>query len=355
MRKSPGDGTLRFRKDGRWEYRAVVGRDKDGSPIRKSFFSRDKSGTGAKKKYKEYVASGETPLSRVCTLGAWASEWLELYKTNTVSWGTYNEYKIIIEKEIAACIGGVKLGELKEAHVQKLINSVSGMSMSRKKKVRFLIKSILDSAVKNNFCRVNVAADIKLETETQREVEIFAPDELSAIIRHAKVHPFGPKIMLMLLTGVRRGELLALKWFDFNRDEMTLTVRRALSRCEGGEIVRDTTKTKRYRVLPVSDELLLLLDSIPKDSEFIVSHNGGHGSIAWFRYQYDRFFSELPEVEKKSPHKCRHSFASYLLKGGVDLRTVQALLGHAQIATTQIYTHVDIDGLKANIKKLKYS
>lgn len=112
-------------------------------------------------------------------------------------------------------------------------------------------------------------------------------------------------------------------------------------------------KGKRERMLPISDELRALLDTIPRESLFVV-HEADRGlSIDQFQRRYKKFFNGI-SADYKSAHTCRHSFASYLLKGGVDIRTVQILLGHAQLATTQIYTHVDFNGLKKNIKKLKY-
>lgn len=348
MRNSPGDGTLRQRKDGRWEYRAIIGRDEFGNPIRKSFYSKDKS--GAKKAYKAYLAKGEDPLSRICTLGQWAPEWLEIYKRDRVGWGTYNEYKIIINKDIIPVIGAVKLEDLRPAHIEKLINANSHYSDSRKKKIRFLIKAILDSAVENGYCRKNVAANVKLEKSGGQETEIFSKDDIEAILSHN--HPFAPAIKIMLLTGMRRGELCALRWFDVDMSAGTITIRHALKRTETGEEIGDT-KTKQSRVVPISDDLRAVLEAIPKTSEFVITYNGHGPTLSWFRSQYDSFFQGL-DVERKTSHKLRHTFASYLVKGDVNLRVVQTLLGHSEILTTQRYTHVDVDGLQNAVKKLKF-
>lgn len=157
----------------------------------------------------------------------------------------------------------------------------------------------------------------------------------------------------MLLTGLRRGELLALQWGNINMSNRTIRVCQAVQRAESGQQINNTTKGKRERIVPISDELKELLDSLPRQSLFVVQENGKGLTIDQFQRRYKRFFNDIG-IEYKSAHKCRHSFASYLLKGGADLRTVQVLLGHAQIGTTQIYAHVDINGLKDNIQKLKF-
>jgi len=72
-----------------------------------------------------------------------------------------------------------------------------------------------------------------------------------------------------------------------------------------------------------------------------------------FNYRYKKFI-KASGVEYKSGHKCRHSFATYLLNSGVNIHVVRELLGHSDIATTQIYTHVNTEDLKDNIIKLKY-
>jgi len=105
----------------------------------------------------------------------------------------------------------------------------------------------------------------------------------------------------------------------------------------------------------MSDDLAALLSDIPKTSEYVINYNGHIATLAWFRSQYDSFFKTIPSVDKKTSHKLRHTFASYLVKSGVDIRVVQEILGHTDITTTQIYTHVDLDGLKKSISKLNFN
>lgn len=360
-RQKNGTGSFYHRKDGTVQYRVYLGVGADGKPWRPSFYGPDEK--AALQAYKAWVKNaGNTPIERVSTVGEWADKWLDLYKENNVSWGTYNEYNIIIEKHIKPQLGKVKLADLRPAHIQKLMNSLSTgngkgkdkpYSMSRKKKVHFLIHSMLDSAVENGYCVRNVSISIKLEKEPKREVEIFSQAAIIEIFDFADKHPFGYVIKLLLLTGLRRGELLALQWSHIDFATHRILICQAVRRIQHGQEVNNTTKGKKDRIIPMSPELEAFLKSAPKEGLFIVQENGIGLTIDQFRKRYEGFFEDIG-VEYKSAHKCRHSFASYLLKNGADLRTVQLLLGHAQISTTQIYMHVDFEGLKNNISKLNY-
>ena len=73
-----------------------------------------------------------------------------------------------------------------------------------------------------------------------------------------------------------------------------------------------------------------------------------------FRRQYDKFFAGLP-IRKLSPHKLRHTYATYLIKGGAELRAVQTLLGHSSVRVTEIYTHVDTSDQRRATQKLAYA
>ena len=360
-RQKNGTGSFYHRKDGTVQYRVRAGIGIDGKSLRPTFYGKDEK--EALQAYQDWIKqSGNVPLEKVVTVKEWAQQWLEIYKEKRVSWGTYNEYEIIVNKHIIPQLGKTKLKDLKPAHIERLINSLSTgngknkdqpYSMSRKKKVRFLINAILESAVENGYCQKNVASNIQLEKAPKKEVEIFTQSAIDAILQRAEEHPFGYVIKLLFYTGLRRGEILALLWSDVDIEARKITVRRAVQRLKKGQRVNDTTKGKKERVIPIDDELKALLESITKDSLNVVSEKGTPLSIDQYQRRYKSFFSGL-DVEYKSGHKCRHSFASYLLKNGANIRAVQELLGHAQLSTTQIYTHVDYDGLKDNISKLKY-
>ena len=96
------------------------------------------------------------------------------------------------------------------------------------------------------------------------------------------------------------------------------------------------------------DALSAYLKIRPDDPKWFFPSRGKEGHIT--RQRFGQMLKELAmtaglDPEKISPHTLRHSFASHLLAGGADLRVIQELLGHADISTTQIYTHVEQERL----------
>ena len=146
---------------------------------------------------------------------------------------------------------------------------------------------------------------------------------------------------LLYGSGLRATELVSLPLSAVPRDAPFLTV---------------TGKGGQARMVPVSQRAVQALNRWlalrPDDGKFLFPSRGKHLSRI-------RLFQMLKELavraglapEKVSPHVLRHAFATHLLEGGADLRVLQTLLGHADIATTQIYTHVDAARLVALVNE----
>lgn len=138
-------------------------------------------------------------------------------------------------------------------------------------------------------------------------------------------------------TGIRLGELIGLNIGDADLAEGTLRVR---------------GKGRKERVVPVGRKASAALrryladrDGLPSDPLFVL-RSGKRCYPEWVSRMVTKYISEVSEVEKRSPHVLRHSFATHLLNNGADLRAVKELLGHESLSTTQLYTHVSTERLK---------
>jgi len=148
---------------------------------------------------------------------------------------------------------------------------------------------------------------------------------------------------LLYATGLRVSELVALNIDDVDLDEGTV-------RCLG--------KGKKERILPIYDRAREVLENYvhngrPKllgankdEPALFLNRRGTRLTRQGLWLIIKRYVQDVGIKENVTPHTLRHSFATHMLKGGADLRSVQQLLGHANISTTQIYTQVTPDRMR---------
>lgn len=150
-------------------------------------------------------------------------------------------------------------------------------------------------------------------------------------------------IEFLYLTGVRLAELIGLKWESINLNEETVKV---------------LGKRKKERIIPLTKGLLrniLLYKKVFEErfsklnqSDYFIVTNKGTKSYPMIIYRTVRHYLDLfAQTSKRSPHVLRHTFATHLLNKGADLNAVKDLLGHANLAATQVYTHNSLEKLKA--------
>lgn len=147
---------------------------------------------------------------------------------------------------------------------------------------------------------------------------------------------------LMYATGLRVSELVGLKLFNLNLNQ---------------GVIRVLGKGQKERLVPMGDEAQewitrylsggrpALLKGVQTDHLFVTTRKAGMTRQA-FWYMVRRYAVRCDIAQKLSPHMLRHSFATHLINHGADLRVVQLLLGHSDLSTTQIYTHIAREGLK---------
>ena len=345
------EGTFRKRGDS-WEFR-VMAELPDGTRLRKTFCRRTK--TLAKAAYENWMQHKTEQIAKRKTVAVWGEEWLEI-KRDSVSYRTYQNYELYWRNHIKPALGKKQLDQVKPIDIEKLLAVTSHLSKSARHHIYITVNQIMKATVQNELCRknpcdaVNVAAD-----EPLRAIQVFSLDEIQTILRHLD-KPFGTAIALMLFAGLRSEEIMGLRWGDINQKEQVITVRRVVTRVAKGEYAPvERTKNGKVRHIPYGDELAAHLKQTQKTSIYVVpAVRGGYMTPGSFRRQYETFFADLP-VRKLSPHKLRHTYATYLVRGGAELRAVQTILGHQSIGVTEIYTHINVDDQRRAASKLAYS
>ena len=385
---SPGDGTLRYRSDGRWEYRVVVGMDADMKPIRKSFYSKDKSGAGAQKQYRDWLAGEAPAMAEVKTVKQWATYWLETYKKGRVAYKSYQNYKLYVEQHIIPALGALKLEDVRPVHIAQLYQSKMNLSNSARRHIAIALNGIFETAIKNKLCTANPSKAEKPPKTLQKPPKAWTLEQVSTILQYAPEHEYGALIMALLYTGVREGELSALRWDDLHLDESYLEITKTVAEVEpahpetilvGGKKkhrraydIKNVPKSGRDRGVAITPAGVELFRGLRKTGPYVfgIPCSARNGAISMgntymtpnqFRYRYNKFFADLnatlpanQRVPYLSPHKCRHTYATHLLAGCGNLRAVQAQLGHADVSTTEIYTQVDMTSRVKSVDKLTY-
>ena len=297
------------------------------------------------------------------TLEAWISLWLKNYKIGTIKSSSYHQLEILAG-HIPGNLMVKEIAEILPMDLQAFFNDFSrSSSKSYMDKMRVMVHSLFADAVDNGLCERDVSKRLRIPKIMELPREAFSVEEVKRIIDFAWSYSntrTGTAVLLLLLTGLRRGELLGLMWEDLTND--TLSVNRAVYLEHNRPCVQEhVTKTfGSLRTIPLVPELSYRLHVLPKNGPYIFStKNGNLLHPRNFSRDYDKFFQQLHEVEPDirvlSPHCCRHTFATLSLASGANLRTVQQLLGHTNIGTTARYTHPDMVVMRQAVSGLKDS
>ena len=218
-----------------------------------------------------------------------------------------------------------------------------------------ILHKALDQAVKWKLIARNVCDDVSLPCQARHERQSLIKEQAQTLLEVAKGHRLEGLLTVALATGMRKGELLSLKWQDINFDDMSLQVRRTVGKFKGGykESEPKTLSSRRKVMLPqfVIDalkqhrlhqiEARLQVGTVWIDRDLVFCNtNGDYFPLTSLDYQFHKLLQEagLPRIRF---HDLRHSAATILLTMGIHPKLVQELLGHSQIhMTLDTYSHV---------------
>lgn len=359
------------RKDGRWEGRYVKGR-KHGKTTFGYVFAATL--TAARKKLadaKQLWKTGcETREKKNETLGAVSEQWLEDSKS-FLKESTIAKYRDYLSCYILPRFGDISLGDLSTEAVAAFFRillkeggaSCNGLSTRTVAEVRCILKIIQKYAVKQG-CIVNFSLDNIVMKQKEKPIRIFSEQEQERLRSYlcATLTPCHAGILLCLSTGIRLGELCALRWDDISLSSKQLHVRRTMQRIR--ETADAQTRTKivitspksdcSIRTIPLSDNMCSSLRPFYRSGTFLLT--GDHERFVEPRTMQNWFKGVLGEcgIADANFHALRHTFATRCVEAGFDAKCLSVILGHSNVNITfNRYVHPTMEMKRRNMEKLQ--
>jgi site-specific recombinase XerD len=207
-----------------------------------------------------------------------------------------------------------------------------------------LLKAFFKRAIKDNYIKENPLDDIERLKVTSKQPRFFAEEELREILIHCEKRDY-PVFLALTSTGMRLGELINLEWEDVDLERRAITIR-----------VKDfwEPKNSKPRAIPMTNKLVEVLKELQRGSRWVfAAKKGTQLNRNHLRERLVKLCMNIG-IEPGNIHTFRHTFASHLIMKGVDLPTVQKLMGHSDIKTTMIYAHLAQEHLQGAIEKLEF-
>lgn len=329
------------RKDGRYEGRYIKRYDSDGKAVYGYVY--DKNYAVVKEKLNKCRMDDKPkPTGSNTLLSEWLLIWIE--SETGIKDSTRQLYKRHIRNHIVPKLGKVQLKKLSADMIQRFIDSLD-LSPSTVKLVFNVLESGLNSAEEKGLIS-NIWAKVKLPKKKKTEVEILTPNEqqrLESVL--SEKNDIG--ILICLYTGLRIGELCALKRKDIDLDNAVMHIKGTQLRTGGKLTITSPKSTASVRTIPIPDCLLQELRHHKNNNEFVISRKGNAVDVRSYRRRFKKLLSMAGLPDRKF-HVLRHTFASRALEVGIDYKTLSEILGHASVSITMdLYVHA-LDEHKRN-------
>ena len=355
------DGTYApHRCKGSWQWVLEYGRDSNGRRLQTS-----KAGFATKAAAQDALQQMVRTLMTDVTLTSLTiQEYLETWLTSkhALKPTTMALYTEFTTNYLVPHLGQIRLLELRAHHLDRMYANITvglrgrPLSPSTIRRIHGVLRSALNTAVKRRLIPYNPAEHIELAPENPKRPKPWTPEQSQAFLQHIAQDRLANLYHLMLVTGMRRGETVGLRWEDVDLDGECLFVIQQITDVNGRSMV-STPKTKRgQRLVPIDAETVAMLrrqretqnlervawgpawneagliftreDGRPLRPEYVTRH-----------FQALALRAGLPVIRL---HDLRHTNASLALSAGVDLKVVSERLGHSQLAiTADLYTHVN--------------
>lgn len=374
---------LKKRADGRYCVQVYLGRDETGKKQYKSVYGK----TPAEVKEKEtalrlQLGKGLDVLSQRDSFSTWADDWLRLKEKEGITPRQLDNYRRAVRRWKEE-LQGYEIGQVRADDIERVLVALSDQGLAQRtiNLYRSTIRQIMRRAV-GRVIPTNPAEQVELAAVGRKEEQRRALTQEEQQWIWDTPHRAQPVAVIMMLSGLRRGELAALTWNDVDLKGRTITVNKVIEYDSNGvPSLRHITKSAAgMRTVDIPQQLADYMAALPRDNLLVI--HSAHGSVmtesAWAKLwrSYMRVLNEkygtrtladLERLKSSKPgpkkldmtiphitmHWLRHTFCTLMYLAGVDVVQACAQMGHADVSTTlRIYTHLDATHKRKSVDKL---
>lgn len=346
------------RKDGRWEGRWIISREY-GKAKYGYVYARTYSEVRSKLSARRQKGKAHSRSTGGRTLRCYAEEWLSAVRLKNKE-STYIKYRAICEKHILPALGELSPNRITTQIAGNLLHErlQSGLSPRTVCGIKTILKMLLNFAGKDDADCDFSALKIR---QPHKDMRVLSVEEQRSLCGYLKENMDQCKmgVFLCLFTGMRVGEICALRWSNVSLDNRTIRIEETMQRIntEKGKTKVITTLPKSSyscRIIPITDELAALMSKFRAlGREYVLS-----GSEDVFieprtlQYRFKKYL-KLAGIKNANFHALRHTFATRCVESGVDVKSLSEILGHSNIGITlSRYVHSSMDFKRENMEKL---
>lgn len=346
------------RKDGRWEARYIKEITVDGKKKYGSVYADSYKAVKAKQQQCLLHPPKQSYNLNNLTLSTLTSEWLDCIK-NQVKPNTYLKYENVFKNHICNEIGNILIKYISPYTIRNFTDKLLSKKLSAKTVNDILI--VLNLIFKYAEEEYEISAPkIKYIKEDKKETRVLSVSEQKVLSEYlcsdVDIHKFG--ILLALYTGIRVGELCALKWEDITDEHIVInkTMMRIKNDTGKTEIKIGSPKSNSSkRIIPTPQCLLSLINRFRKDGYVLSSDKLEFTEPRLMQIKFEKVIKAC-KIEKTNFHALRHTFATRCIEAGVDVKTLSEMLGHADVKTTlNRYVHSSFELKQKSMQQLELS
>jgi integrase len=361
-------GHIKQRTKGSWSIVIDAGKDPESGKRRQQWHTIRGTKRDAQRALREMLTAMETGTyvkPSNLSVGEWLSQWLESYVSISTTPRTQESYRYIIKAHLLPALGSMPLNQLQPQHLmnyygralsQGRIDGKGGLSARSVLYHHRILSEALDHAVKMGYVVRNVAEAVQPPRPDRATVSTLSRFNIERFLDAAQKTPYYVFYSTLLYTGLRRGELLALKWHNLDLDQGMLHVTESAYKLGNGDyIVKEPKTPHSRRAVALPPSLIELLryyrdrqtgimaklgTSLIEDGFVFIKPDGEPLDPNLVSRNFGKLIknAELPHIRL---HDLRHTHATIMLEAGVHPKIVSERLGHANIGITlDIYSHV---------------